>query len=157
MRGFPMKQFFYFTLIMGLFAGSLTAQRAGRFGLGVMAGDPTGLSGKYWTTASTAFQGAAAWSVAGNDKNNLIAQLDFTKHNFSLFNVSKGRLPFYFGLGAYAVFADKVGLGGRVPLGIDYIFADQKLDVFLEIAPTLNLIPSSSFTVNGGIGIRYWF
>ncbi|MCK6541113.1 DUF3996 domain-containing protein [bacterium] len=136
---------------------TLSAQQSGRFGLGVMAGDPTGLSGKYWTSSSTAFQGAAAWSVVGNDKNHMIAQIDFTKHNFSIFNVSKGRLPFYFGLGGYVVFADKLGIGARVPIGIDYIFADQKLDIFLEIAPTLNLIPSTSFTANGGVGIRYWF
>ncbi len=38
----------------------------GQFGLGVIAGEPTGPCFKLWTSQRTAIDGAAAWSFAKN-------------------------------------------------------------------------------------------
>ena len=50
-----------------------------------------------------------------------------------------------------------VFLGARVPIGLAYIFAEDKLDVFLETVPVMNLFPSTDFDLNAAIGIRYFF
>jgi hypothetical protein len=46
--------------IFGLFSLNLLAQADG-FGVGIILGEPTGLSGKYWLTEKTAVDAAVAW------------------------------------------------------------------------------------------------
>jgi len=143
-----------FVSIVALFSAGLIAQDSG-FGLGAVFGEPTGLSAKVWTGEKTAVDGALAWSFAGSGYVHLHA--DFLIHNFDLINVSKGKLPFYFGIGAFLNFASDMGLGIRIPVGLAYHFADAPLEIFGEIAPGLSLLPATDFYFGGGIGIRYYF
>jgi hypothetical protein len=53
--------------------------------------------------------------------------------------------------------ADDPLIGVRVPIGLDYLFSDAPIDIFLEIVPILDLAPATEFDLGGGIGIRYWF
>jgi hypothetical protein len=48
-------------------------------------------------------------------------------------------------------------LAFRFPVGLDYLPEATPLDVFLEIVPTLELVPASWLEFDGGIGVRYWF
>ena len=64
--------------------------------------------------------------------------------------------PLYYGLGGRAKFADDFELGLRIPLGIDYTFDNNHFDLFFEIAPIMNIVPSTKLKINGGIGIRYF-
>ena len=128
-----------------------------KFGLGIMVGEPTGISAKVWTNNTIAFDAAAALSLSGNH-GALLLHADFLKHKYQLVKVEKGNLPFYYGLGAKIVMANDPGIGIRIPLGISYIFNEEiPLDIFLEIVPVLNLIPSTNFNVDGAIGVRYYF
>ena len=52
---------------------------------------------------------------------------------------------------------DDTKVGIRIPLGVDYIFAESPFDVFVEIAPILNLVPETEFDWSGGVGARFWF
>jgi hypothetical protein len=52
---------------------------------------------------------------------------------------------------------DQNRLGVRVPLGLDYLFARSHLEMFFEVAPILDLAPSTDLRVNAGLGIRYYF
>ena len=52
---------------------------------------------------------------------------------------------------------EAAAVGFRFVGGINYLFADVPMDVFLEIAPGLDLVESTEFFMNGGLGIRYWF
>ena len=98
---------------------------------------------------------AAAWSFKGDGA--LLLQADYAFHEFNLIKVSKGKLPVYFGIGGRVFLSDDVTIGVRVPLGINYMFANAPVDIFLEVVPILNLVPSTNFEVNGGIGFRYFF
>jgi len=126
-----------------------------KLGLGIILGEPTGLTGKYWMTGTTAIDMAAAWSFGKNDALQL--QADYVLHKFNMIDVERGRLPFYFGIGGHIVLGDKTGLGVRIPVGLDYLFARDPLDVFIELVPGIQLAPSTDFNLDGGIGIRYWF
>jgi len=115
-------------------------------------GEPTGISLKQWNGSSTAFDGAIAWSFSGPDAIHLHA--DFLKHNTSIINAS---LPIYYGLGAKLKLTDDSQLGIRIPLGIAYDIKSAPMDIFLEIVPTMNLLPDTDFDFASGIGIRYYF
>jgi hypothetical protein len=125
------------------------------FGLGIILGEPTGVSAKLWTSGENAFDFAAAWSFQG--EGNLLLQADYVWHIFRLIPVESGRLPFYVGVGTEVIFSDNPVLGVRVPLGLDYLFANAPVDIFVELVPILRLAPSTDFDFAGGIGARYWF
>ena len=126
-------------------------------GVGFIAGEPTGLSLKSWTAGNNAFDLGLAWSLGRYDAINIHG--DYLWHNYSLFSdVDSGSLPVYFGIGGRVVLADNTALlGARIPVGINYLFEDAPVGLFLEIAPVFNLAPVTDFDVDGGIGVRYYF
>ena len=145
-------------LVFVMLSGHAVAGDKG-FGLGVILGEPLGLSGKFWLTETIAIDGAAAWSFAGDEGVQLHS--DVLYHKFDLFNVKEGKLPIYFGVGARIKFVvdddDDNIFGIRVPVGINYIFAKAPLDIFFELVPVLDLSPNTKFRFNGAVGIRYFF
>jgi len=138
-----------FLLILGL--SSSYAQ--GKFGLGIILGEPTGVSAKVWMSGSTAVDGAIAWSFA--NKSALHIHADFLIHNYDIFSKV---VPLYYGIGGRIKFReDDTRIGVRVPVGVAYDIPSTQIDLFLEIVPLLNLNPSTSFTMNGAIGGRFYF
>jgi hypothetical protein len=137
-----------------LFQLSMNAQDK-NFGLGIILGEPTGVSAKLWTSGDNAFDFGAAWSFKGD--GHLLLQADYVWHIFRLIPVSSGKLPFYVGVGGRVVLADDPLIGVRVPLGLDYMFSNAPVDIFVELVPILDLAPETDFDFGGGIGARYWF
>ncbi len=127
----------------------------GKFGIGVIFGEPSGLSAKMWTTNTTGFDLGLAWSFSGD--GNFHIHGDYLFHNFGVFDVSKGSLPVYIGIGGRILFQDNTKVGIRLPIGLEYYFADWPLAVFGEIVPILDLAPDTEFDINGGIGLRFYF
>jgi hypothetical protein len=135
---------------------------AGPLGVGVIVGEPTGLSLKQWIGQGRAVDLAAAWSFV--DDAALHVHMDYLFHAPRPPEIDVPGLLFYFGIGGRIKLVDDEGdeesdnrLGVRVPLGLDYLFAQSHLEMFLEVAPLLDLAPETEFTVNGGLGIRYYF
>lgn len=139
---------------VSLFSLGAFAQDSG-LGLGLIFGEPTGLSAKMWTSERTAIDAAVAWSFVGSGWLHI--HTDFLIHNFDLIDVSEGSLPVYFGVGAYLGLASDLGLGARVPVGLAYHFEGAPVEVFFELAPGLALLPEIKFYIGGGIGARYYF
>ena len=152
-----MKQtlLFIITLIFGLTNFSFTQDKG--FGLGVIIGEPSGVSAKSWMTSTTAVDAALAWSFVDNGALHIHA--DYLIHNFQLISIDgKGKLPVYFGIGARIKFGnDDTRLAVRIPVGIDYMFGDAPVDIFLEVVPMLELILKTKFQFNAALGARYFF
>jgi hypothetical protein len=144
--------FFCVTALM-IVAGGAAAQ--GTFGIGVIVGEPTGVSGKLWMTERTAIDGAAAWSFS--DEAALHLHADYLFHNFDLIEVDQGRLPVYFGIGARVKFESDSRFGVRIPVGIAYLMEDAPIDFFFEVVPLLDLVPDTDFNFNAAIGARFFF
>jgi hypothetical protein len=126
------------------------------FGLGLIVGEPTGVSGKLWLSRTTAMDGAVAWSTARDDELHL--QGDFVWHDFGLFAVDRGALPLFYGVGGRVRLnrgSDRLGI--RFPIGLAYIFEGSRFDVFMEAAPTLDLAPRTDVELTAGVGVRYFF
>lgn len=146
--------------------GPLAAMAQGSsFGLGIMVGEPTGISWKYWSGGDRALAGGVAWGLSNNGYFHLHA--DYLFHKMDLIPVSTGKLPLYFGPGVRMRFWGDNGndeyddrdfdLGIRFPVGLAYLFDGAPVDVFLEAAPTMSLIPETDFDFDAAIGARYWF
>lgn len=153
------KLILFFTLIAVLtpIAHGETAQE-GQFGLGVIAGEPTGPCFKLWTSQRTAIDGAAAWSFAKNAGIHLHA--DYLVHVSDLVEVESGRLLLYYGIGGRIRFADgdrDDNIGVRIPVGVAYLVEEVPLDVFFEIVPILDLAPDTDLDFNAALGVRYFF
>ena len=129
----------------------------GSTGLGVILGEPTGLSFKQWVGTRHAFDIAAAWSFADNGAFHIHA--DYLWHFFDRIDrVESGSIPLYVGVGGRIKFNDNDDdVGVRVPLGIDFILADAPIDFFLEVVPILDLVPDTDFEINAALGARFWF
>lgn len=144
-------------VLIGIAAG---VEPAGALGLGVILGEPTGVSFKQWVTGGNAIGGAAAWSF--EDESAFHVHVDYLYHRYNLADIQaqadEGRLLWYFGIGGrLKAEEDDSRIGVRVPLGIDYVFSGPPLDIFLEVAPLLDLAPGTDFKLHGGFGIRYYF
>ncbi len=125
------------------------------FGIGVILGEPTGLSAKYFLGGNKAFDFGLAWSFGNNA--NIHVHADYLLHRFDLFDVDTGRLPFYYGLGARIKTGNNNNVGIRIPIGVSYYFQNDPLEIFFEIVPVLDLAPQTEFSGNGGLGLRYYF
>ncbi len=145
-----MKKIIILSIIV-VFVVGLSAQSSG-LGLGIILGEPTGISAKMWTDSNTAFDAAAAWSFGNEGALHLHA--DMIVHNFNLLNES---FPVYYGFGAQINLADDPNLGLRLPLGILYKVESEPIDFFLEFVPVLNLLPDTGFNLNSALGVRYFF
>lgn len=149
-----MKRTFLVVFLMVGSAVAATSQDRG-VGLGVILGEPTGISGKGWVSEANAFDLGVAWSF--RHKGFFHVHSDYLWHFKDVFK-STERFVLYSGIGARLGVGKGDGIFGiRVVGGIAYWPHRAPIDVFLEIAPILDLAPATELTANGGIGIRYFF
>ncbi len=126
-------------------------------GVGIIIGEPTGISLKSWTGSNTAIDGALAYSFA--DSKHFYVHANFLRHNSTHFE--KTQIPWYWGFGANIRYREKaddsVKLAGRIPLGINYMFEEFPSEVFLEVSPALDVVPAIDFSFGAAIGFRIYF
>jgi hypothetical protein len=139
-------------------AHAQTGRSGGNTGLGVIFGEPTGVSFKYWTSRTIAFDAAAAWSFVNGGSFQIHADLLF--HSFDVFRVERGRMALYYGFGGRVkTKTDTEGarVSFRLPIGISYELERAPVEIFVEVAPMLDLTPKTQGNIGGGIGFRYYF
>ncbi|MGB6033789.1 MAG: hypothetical protein WBG01_17770 [Bacteroidota bacterium] len=125
------------------------------FGAGIILGEPTGISAKYWVSTVNALDAGVAWAFTRKGFFHIHA--DYLWH-FPDVIESTERFVLYAGVGGRLGFEDdRTRLGVRIPGGISFWLRGAPIDIFLEVAPILELIPSTKLTGNGGLGIRYFF
>ena len=127
------------------------------FGLGLMAGEPSGLAWKAWTGKRTAIDGGVAWST--KDDGGIAAHMDYLWHVHDMRMTERSILPFYYGIGVRYRDRDNQNdnFGVRIPLGLAYLFGNSAFDVFFEIVPVIDLAPDQEFSANVVVGGRYFF
>ena len=141
--------------VLLIYSGISFAQSKG-FGLGILIGQPTGISAKYWTSGSTAFDFGVGYSFEKYSRMHL--HVDYLFHTKSVFNTTEN-IALYYGPGARLKLYEHADsrLGVRFNVGIVWIPRNSPVDVFVEIAPLLDIIPETAFSLNGGIGVRFFF
>jgi hypothetical protein len=142
-------------VLLLLLPGISAAQKQG-FGIGVIVGEPTGISIKQWLSTKTAFDAAVAWSFAR--ETSLHIHADYLVHAFDEFDTEES-VPLYYGIGGRLKTSDggDARLGVRGVIGIGYLFREAPIDLFFEVAPILDVAPRTELSINGGFGARYFF
>ena len=126
------------------------------FGIGMIVGEPTGISIKGWLNATSAVDGGLAWSFVKGSSFHIHA--DYLLHSFDVFK-STERIPLYYGIGGRIKVSNsgQSRLGARGVIGLGYIFSTAPIDLFFEVAPILELAPETDLSINAGLGARFYF
>ncbi len=139
------------------------------FGLGLMLGTPSGLSGKYYLGADTAIDfGIGSYGRHFKGYGGLNIQADFLWHPVVLASPKEFELPLYFGLGVRLWEHgpndepnDDTHVGLRAPLGILFDLNNTPLDFFIEFALVYDVIVDRNHRgfddFNATVGARYYF
>lgn len=142
------------------------------FGLGLMLGAPSGLSGKYFYHPSKAIDFGIGMIGRYRHRDGLSIHVDHLWHPLSLVSDRAFELPLYVGIGGrffdFDWDDDRDGydsgqvLGARAPVGIAFDFNNVPLDIFVEVAFVLDFYVSDytddiDADLNGALGLRYWF
>ncbi|MFA6467631.1 MAG: hypothetical protein WCW35_01955 [Bacteroidota bacterium] len=157
-------------LVLSIFIAIQCSQGQSRnFGIGLIIGEPTGISAKLWTTSENAFDFGFGWSMDGNgmgryddryyynDRSRVHFHMDYLWHAFSAIH-SGQQFPLYYGIGGSvnsgSGYASTVAVRGV--FGISWLPRDTPVDVFLELVPTLRLTNTSGLYIGAGFGARYY-
>lgn len=149
---------------------------SGDFGIGLMVGEPTGLTAKYWLSNDRALDIGLTYSL----RNYLEILFDHNWHFPSAFGRSKTASAFvpYLGIGA-AFFIDtgdryaysyknghftyfrpygesSFALGARIPLGLEFLPSAAPIGVFAEIVPGVGMFPGVFGFFQGAVGVRFY-
>lgn len=145
-----------------------------KFGLGVVFGNPTGLSGKAWISNTNAIDfavgfygyGWARYCEAGRPCDRAgYSTVSLNADYLWQSNIVKGtaQLDWHIGAGGRAIFwgdewGGDVAIGARAPIGLDLMFSNPSwLEVFFELVPALYVLPGPGFNLEGGLGVRAYF
>lgn len=145
-----------------LFSAQQATAQSKKFGLGLMLGEPTGISAKLWTTNSNALVFGLGWSTYhpryDDNGSRIHFHLDYLWHYFDAIR-SEENFAFHYGIGAR--FKDRGGDNGSLAIrgvgGLNWMPRDTPLDIFFELAPSLEITPSTGFAIDGALGARFYF
>ena len=134
-------------------------------GVGLVAGDPSGLSLAYRPPDSDAYlQAAAGWSLS-DEKVSINLDYMYTIITFDSPDDPSLTFPVYVGAGArvrvgrdelISDFNRASSIGARIPVGVAFTPQNVAMDIYLELVPTLVILPETTITVGAGIGIRVY-
>ena len=148
--------------------------RVGNNAVGIIFGEPTGFSGKFWQDSTHAIDIGLAFSF----NSFFLTYADYLFHFPGAFGRSSefvSQLNPYLGPGAvlfvstasstfstrdnrtYFDRSNSIGLGVRFAAGIEWLAPKTPIGVFVEIAPGIGIIPGTFGFVQGGLGVRYYF
>lgn len=146
------------TLFFMAFTIGVSAQ-SNQFSLGANILTSAGLSAKYGLTNNTALTGVLGFSLNQSNSHASLQGNYIIYGSGEALNVEQGLLRFYYGPGfnLFLIKHGETGIGGRLPLGLEYDFGDLPLEVYVDLAPTLDVYPSTSFYLGGSLGLRYIF
>lgn len=127
------------------------------WGLGIMLGEPTGLSAKYWLNETNALDFGLGYPLTYSN-SSVSLHADYLYHLPDAIK-SIYRFPVYYGFGVRMIFVDQGDntLGARGVAGIAWLSDDYPIDVFLEAAPVFVLFPKTALHLDIAIGARYYF
>ena len=143
-------------------AGSSSAEEGHWLGVGLLLGEPSGLSAKFFTTQETGFQIHVAYSIPNE---SYYVTVDYLFDVLPILDDGyEFLLAWYLGLGISVgeqVFHQgelpRTFVGARAPIGLRMLFEGVSLELYAEAGPGVIVTPTIEFDLSGGIGVRYCF
>lgn len=150
------------TLMISMLSLGAQAQSYGpqskKLGVGLQVGEPTGLSAKGYLSSQTAVQLGVGWSFS-DEELTLAGDFIWELYQFNTSGQDTVTVPLYVGAGGKLRLDndDSDVLTARFPIGVAAQWVDHPFEVYLEIAPGMDLVPDTKFDISGVVGARYYF
>jgi hypothetical protein len=136
----------------------------GTFGIGLILGEPTGISAKLYLQDDQALQGGLGFAFIGD---GLHVHVDYVFHPWILQSRDSFVLPIYVGPGVRLINYERgrdnhvFTLGVRAVGGLLFDFKHVPMDAFVEVAGLIEFGFSDGegfgLTLNAAAGARYYF
>lgn len=130
--------------------------------VGVVLGDPTGLSGRLGLDGNYSLNGALAYAAGG--RSGVYVHGTYIRDKARTFAIeNSGPIEMYYGLGLRVIAIDSgkydgdVLVGPRAPLGLAYNINNPNLEIFGELSVALDLVPRTDVDLDVGVGVRIRF
>lgn len=129
------------------------ADQAGKLGAGFVLGSPFGVTAKYWTSDTVAFDGGLGYG------NALVFYADVLWNDWKLIPAPRAgdKVNFYLGAGPRVASDDGGQFGIRTIAGAGWWPSGKPIELFVELGPVFKLTPDNNVDLDGGIGFRYYF
>lgn len=163
-----MKALIYLIMILLFLASNQNSfaqsPQGKNFGFGIMLGDPTGGTAKFWTSRQNAFVLSIGKSYFGSPR----VGVDYLWH-FNPFNTNTANL--YAGVGGAIGFGegkgfwykdkyfrtkDEAGVGARGLFGVNFIPRETPLELFFELGVLMSFTPDFDTGADAALGIRFY-
>ena len=153
-------------IVVMMIAFTSLARTQGKFGVGLIIGEPTGVAWKYRISGANAVDGAIGLSPG--DRARFHVDYLWEKHSFQEENLSLHYgAGLAFGVGdsrylalesgdTYVFVQHDLGFAFRGVVGLTYMFPRSPFDAFLEIAPLLIVSPASGMGIDAALGVRIY-
>lgn len=136
-----------------------------RYGFGMMIGEPTGFTGKYWLNNKESYDVAVSFRFS----SYFYLQGGYLYHNYDVFQKTKSpsQVALYYGGGLRFILDshhhyrknyeernyDSI-LGIKGTIGLNYIMKDLPVELFAELSPIMNVAPATDLDFSAGVGAR---
>lgn len=170
-----MKYFMTLALVLGamLFIPARQSVAQGpegrTFGFGLILGNPTGGTIKYWTAADQALVASIGGDYFGSTRLNVDYHWHFNAFRSSVVKLYAGPgIAFGFGSGDDYLWYHKgkdyyfirdnggTGIGGRILLGLNVIPRNSPIELFVEAGPLIGISPAFGSSFDAAVGIRIY-
>lgn len=170
-----MKHLWVIVSLCAAYFGNLSraeATEVGRgrdFGLGVAFGSPTSIVGKYFVGGGSAWDfGFGFWTYGWGCNNRgfcdgrsfdvVTLNADYLWQD-GIVAGSKANLDWHIGAGGRVwVGGGDASVAARMPVGLDLTFRKPSfLEVFLELAPAVYVVPGLYLDLEAFLGVRFYF
>ena len=173
-RWFPLLGAGAFVLAQATPASATEVGRGRNFGIGAAFGNPTSLVAKYFVGGGNALDfGLGFWSYGwgctrrgdgprvcdGYDAFDLLTlNVDYLWQD-GIVGGSSATLDWHIGAGGRVWVGDGTfAAAARMPVGLDLTFRKPSfLEVFLELAPALYIVPGIDLELEAALGVRFYF
>ncbi len=149
------------------FTKSQTRPNGKNFGFGIMIGDPTGASLKYWTDRDNALAFSLGSSYFGSPRIGVDYLWHFDAFQSRIVNlyagpgaalgIGEGRGIWYKSdKGKFYYRDDGVGIGIRGVFGINVVPERTPMEIFFEFGTLIGLAPDFGSAVDVALGVRFY-
>lgn len=144
--------------------GTASATEIGErpFGIGVILGDPSGLSAKYYLGGrANAIDAALAFDTTGANNGWMYLHASYLWHPSVLSKSADVEFPWHVGVGGFVAtnqWSNTTGnaIGVRVPIGIDADLEKVPVQFFADVALHVVILPATGVDFDVGIGVRFY-
>ena len=144
---------FVFISLMSSFPWTAQA-RVNSLGIGGVVGQPHGLSLQIPAHSSTAFNASLYYDIRTPQVSIHLDQIFFTNSLFLRTLYPYMGYGFRLKLHPKGLLNDQGALLARAPFGLEF---GNHLRAFIELSPSLSILPKLSFYLHSALGLRYHF